>query len=208
MNRYALILLPLTLSLTLAACGGGNPLRVKRSPCPAVGVLGNAGSVTLFNPTESRDANAIDVVASITNLRPLCNDNGRQVVTNARFDVIAQRRDTAGTRTITLPWMAVVVRAGDQLQSKQVGWVSLTFEDGQARTQASASLTSSIDSNATQLPTEVQLRINRKRKAGDADAALDPMAAPEVKAALKEANFELLVGFQLDEAGLAYNITR
>jgi len=89
-----------------------------------------------------------------------------------------------------------------------VGWVSLTFNDGEARATGSASFTSSIASSATQLPTEVLLRINRPRKAGDADAALDPMAAPEVKAALKEANFELLVGFQLDEAGLAYNVTR
>ena len=58
------------------------------------------------------------------------------------------------------------------------------------------------------LPEDVRERITRKRKAGDQDAALDPMADPEVRAALDRANFELLVGFQLDQDQIAYNATR
>ena len=50
--------------------------------------------------------------------------------------------------------------------------------------------------------------ITRKRKAGDADAAVDPLAEPEVKAAVARATFEVLVGFQLDQNQLAYNATR
>jgi len=43
---------------------------------------------------------------------------------------------------------------------------------------------------------------------GEADAAVDPLADPEVREAVNRASFELLVGFQLDEAQLAYNATR
>ena len=50
--------------------------------------------------------------------------------------------------------------------------------------------------------------VARERKAGDEDAALDPLADPAVRAAVQRATFELLVGFQLTEAQLAYNATR
>ena len=50
--------------------------------------------------------------------------------------------------------------------------------------------------------------ITRERKPGDADAALDPMADPEVRAAVQRASFELLVGFQLTQDQLRYNATR
>ena len=61
---------------------------------------------------------------------------------------------------------------------------------------------------AATLPPEILKRINRKRKSGDADAALDPMNEPTVRDAVNKANFELLVGFQLTESQLAYNASR
>ena len=48
----------------------------------------------------------------------------------------------------------------------------------------------------------------RRRKAGEAEAAVDPLSLPEVKAAVERASFEVLVGFQLNERQLAYNATR
>ena len=44
--------------------------------------------------------------------------------------------------------------------------------------------------------------------APDAPAKLFVTAAPEVRAALAKASFELVVGFQLSDAQLAYNATR
>ena len=61
---------------------------------------------------------------------------------------------------------------------------------------------------AATLPAEIQERISRKRKAGDVDAAVDPLSEPEVKAAVARATFEVLVGFQLDQTQIAYNATR
>ena len=42
----------------------------------------------------------------------------------------------------------------------------------------------------------------------DADAAVDPLSRPEVKAAVARATFEVLVGFQLTQDQLTYNATR
>ena len=55
---------------------------------------------------------------------------------------------------------------------------------------------------------DVRARITRKRRAGDEDAAVDPLTEPEVRAAVTRATFELLVGFQLSEDQLAFNVRR
>src|SRR5690606_36038273 len=74
-----------------------------RSVCPAVGVPDFTGNVTMFNPADARTADAIDVTAAITNVRSQCDDSGSEVYSTATFDVIAQRRDTQGARTVTIP---------------------------------------------------------------------------------------------------------
>jgi hypothetical protein len=193
-------------ALALAGCGGGNPLRVTRSACPAVGVVEHAGEVTLFSPATSRDAGAIDVNAAITNVRAACGESANRIVSQLSFDVVAQRANASGARTVTLPYFAVVLRAGDQLLSKQLGTVTLHFDDGSIRTRATASARSDIDRAAATLPDEITREITRERKPGDADAAIDPLAAPAVRQAVRNASFELLVGFQLDDAALAYNV--
>jgi hypothetical protein len=58
------------------------------------------------------------------------------------------------------------------------------------------------------LPADIQAKINRKRKAGDIDAATDPMSDPLIRAALRAASFEVLVGFQLTDQALGYNVTK
>ena len=42
----------------------------------------------------------------------------------------------------------------------------------------------------------------------DADAAVDPMADPAVRAAVERAHFEVLIGFELTADQLRYNATR
>ena len=50
--------------------------------------------------------------------------------------------------------------------------------------------------------------LNKPRKAGEADAAVDPMSDPTVSRAVANATFEQLVGFQLSPDQLKYNATR
>ena len=50
--------------------------------------------------------------------------------------------------------------------------------------------------------------LTRPRKAGEADAAIDPLADPAIRAAVASATFEHLVGFQLTQDQLRYNATR
>ena len=205
-------------TLAMSACAKDNQfdetggVRITRSACPALAVPAYTGDVTLFNPPASREARAIDVVATLTNLRGNCNSDpaagGDQIVTQATFAVEGRRTNTVGARDVTLPYFATVVRGGSIVVSKQVGRVALHFADGAARASASATATTGIARAAATLPPAIETQITRKRKPTDADASIDPMADPATRAAVAKASFELLIGFQLSNDQLAYNATK
>lgn len=186
----------------------GVGVSVTRSGCPAVAVPNHTGDITIFNPTNSTDASAIDVVANITNVRSTCNSEGARIYTEATFDVYASRTQPTGARTVTIPYFATVIQGGTAVVSKRVSNVTLQFADGAYRATASGKAGSYVDASAARLPEDVIDRLTRKRKPGDPDAALDPLADPTIKAAVARASFELLIGFQLTPAQLQYNATR
>jgi len=187
---------------------GGVGITATRSACPAVAVPMHTGDITLFDPATSRDAAAIDVVAAITNLTPQCNDTGEKVYQLASFDVVATRRDAGPARSVTIPYFSTVVQGGTAVVAKRLGNVTVTFADGQTRGSGRAQASAYVDRAAATLPADIMERITRKRKAGDQDAAIDPLSVPEVRAAVQRASFELLVGFQLTQDQLEYNVRR
>jgi hypothetical protein len=178
-----------------------------RTTCPAVGIPDYTGDITLFRGN-ARTADAIDVVAVMTNVRSTCDDSSERVYTEATFDVLARRSDTRGERTVQIPYFSSVLRGGSAVVTKRIGTVSITFADGQDRAQGTGRAGAYVDRTEATLPPDIVERINRRRKTGDEEAAIDPLTLPEVRAALARANFEVLLGFQLTEAQLAYNATR
>lgn len=202
-------------ALALAGCAhrGGEVdatggITAIRSPCPQVAIPAQTGDTTLFDPATSRDANAIDVQATITELRSTCNDAGEQVGTAVTFTVLASRARADAARDVTLPFFLTVVRGGTEVVAKRVGHVTVHFDAGHTRSQASGEASSTIARSAATLPKDVRDKLTEKRKAGDADAATDPLTRPEVRQAVLSASFEALVGFQLTDAQLKYNATR
>jgi multidrug efflux pump subunit AcrB len=109
---------------------------------------------------------------------------------------------------VEIPYFATVLRGGDSVVSKRVGTVTLSFADGQERAEGQGTAAAYVSRAEATLPPDIRERITRKRKAGDTDAAVDPLTEPDVRAALARASFELLVGFQMTDAQLAYNATR
>jgi hypothetical protein len=201
---------------TLAGCSrdgeldvaAGVGVNVTRSGCPTVAIPDGTGDLTIFSPTNSTDADAIDVVVTITNIRPTCAESGEKIFSQATFDVQARRSDVRGSRSLTVPYFNTVVQGSTAVVAKRVGKVNLQFADGQQRASAQAQAASYIDKASASLPVEIIQKITKKRKPGDPDAALDPMADPEVRAAVARSSFEMLLGFQLTEGQLRYNVTR
>jgi hypothetical protein len=195
------------LAVVVAGCQR-NPMLVKRSPCPAVAVPAYLGDATIFGPGGAADAKNIDFVATITNVRESCQEGEEKLTTDVSFDVLARRSAPGPARTVTLPVFTTVVQGGNLVLSKDVIGVVVNFPDGQTRGSGSSGVRTQVSRAAATLPPEIQEKVSRKRKPTDADAAVDPLADPQVRAAVRAASFEVLLGFQLDEAGLAYNVAK
>jgi len=200
----------------LSACAGKGDLVVDQgvgvtsvlSLCPAVGIPDYTGDITTFRDTADTTTASLDVSAAMTDLRSSCNDTADKVYSEATFTVNARRSDTAGARTVQLPYFVTVLRGGNAVVSKRIGTVTLAFAEGQERASATAKAGSFVNRADAALPDDIREKITRRRRAGDEEAALDPLADPEVKAAIARTRFEMLVGFQLTEEQLKYNATR
>lgn len=178
------------------------------SLCPSVGIPDYTGDVTTFRTAGDTTAASLDVSAAMTNLRTTCNDTGDKVYSEATFTVNARRSDVRGERTVSLPYFTTVLRGGSAVVSKRIGTVTLTFADGAERASATGKAGSFVNRADASLPEDIRQKITRRRRAGDEEAAVDPLADPEVKAAIARTRFEMLVGFQLTEDQLKYNVTR
>ncbi len=206
----------IALAALLAGCSRSGELVVDQgvgitsvlTACPAVGIPDFTGDLTQFRSAGDRSLGNLDLTATMTNLRSTCNDTGERVYTEATFEVRARRSDTRGARSVTLPYFVTVLRGGTSVVSKRVGTVTLTFADGQERAVASGKAGTFVTKADATLPPDIREQITKKRRAGDPEAALDPLTLPEVRAAITRTRFEMLVGFQLSEDQLAYNATR
>jgi hypothetical protein len=201
------------LALTLSACAREGQIAdggvfVTRTGCPQVAIPAATGDVTLFDPPGSTDARAIDVVATITNVRANCTDEGESIVSTATFDVVATRRDAGPARQVVLPFFAVAVQGGTNVNAKRVGAVALDFPAGSLRAQTNSQATVRVLRSAVALPADIQRELTRPRRAGDADAAVDPLTEPRIREAVARATYEQLIGFQLTSEQLRYNATR
>ena len=186
--------------------GGG--IYAVRSSCPIAGIPAGTGDVTLFNPPNSTDSQAIDVTAAITDLRAVCQDSGDDVVSTATFTVVALRRDPGPARQVILPYFDIALRGGNQVAAKQIGRASIVFGQGDIHGWARVQATVRVNRGAATLPANVRAILTRPRKAGDAEAAIDPLSDPAVRSAVANATFEHLIGFQLTTDQLRYNATR
>jgi hypothetical protein len=186
--------------------GGG--IYAVRSTCPIAGIPTGTGDITLFNPQGSTDSRAIDVTAAITQLRAYCQDAGNDVVSTVTFAVTGLRRDAGAARQVVLPYFDVALRGGKTVAAKQIGAVALNFPAGSLHATTSGRASVRVNRGAASLPANVRQILTRPRKAGEADAAIDPLAEPGVREAVANATFEHLVGFQLTQDQLKYNATR
>jgi len=206
LTALALVMLATACSREGEITQGG--IYVTRSACPQVAVPAATGDITLFNPANRTDAAAIDVSAAITNVRSTCDETGANVISTATFDVVATRRVAGEARTVVLPYFTVAMQGGTQVVAKRVGRVGLNFAAGSVRAQTSGQATIQVARSVATLPPEVRKELTRRRKATDADAAIDPLSDPKIREAVARASFEHLIGFQLTQQQLQYNATR
>lgn len=207
----SLLLIMATLAST--ACAGRKTFEdggvyTRRTVCPQVAIPAATGDITLFDPAGRTDSAAIDVVATMTNVRATCSEGTDPIVSAATFDVVATRRDAGPARTVVLPFFDVAMQAGSEVVAKRIGQVAVNFAAGSRRGAGRGGAAIRINRNATGLTADVRAKLTQRRKSGDVNAAIDPLSDPAVRAAVARATFEHLVGFQLTSEQLRYNATR
>jgi hypothetical protein len=186
--------------------GGG--VYAVRSACPIAGVPAGTGDITLFNPSDSTDSRAIDVTATITDVRATCQDATNDVISTATFTIVGLRRDAGPARQVVLPYFNVALRGGTNVSAKSVGQAVLNFAPGDVHAWTRVQATIRVNRGAATLPADVRQVLTKPRKAGDPDAAIDPLSDPKIRGAVANATFEQLVGFQMTQDQLRYNATR
>ena len=191
----------------LTAENGGGIYAV-RSHCPILGVPAGTGDVTVFNPPESRDSRAIDITATITDVRGTCGDFGSDVVSTATFNVVALRRDAGPARQVALPYFDAAVQGGSRIVAKHIGQAVLNFPAGGIHASTQVRAIVRVNRSVATLPASVVQTLTRPRKSGQADAAVDPLSDPSVRTAVADATFEHLIGFEMSQDQLRYNVTR
>ncbi|WP_374134838.1 hypothetical protein [Sphingomonas sp.] len=208
------MMLPPLASVILAGCATrageltAEGITAIRTACPAVAVPATTGDITLFDPPASTEQAAIDVTATLTKVRATCSDVGENVSTVITFDVQARRANAQGPRDVVLPYFVAVLQGGTVVLSKRISRVAVHFDDGQLRATTSGQATANVLRSAATLPPDIRKLLTRPRKAGNEEAAVDPLARPNIRAAVQRATFEALVGFQLTNDQLKYNATR
>ena len=191
----------------ITAENGGGVYAV-RSACPIPGIPAGTGDITLFNPPGSTDSRAIDVTAAITDLRATCQDSGNDVVSTATFTIVGLRSSPGPARQVVVPYFNVALRGGSSIAAKQVGQAVLNFPVGNLHSWTRVQATIRVNRGAATLPANVRAILTRPRKAGETEAAIDPMSDPAVQRAVAGATFEQLVGFELTQDQIKYNATR
>jgi len=107
-----------------------------------------------------------------------------------------------------LPYFDVALQGGSRVVAKRIGQLALNFPAGGQHAWTRVQAVVRVNRAAATLPQNVERLLTRPRKAGDPQAAVDPLSDPAVRAAVANSTFEHLVGFQMTQDQLRYNATR
>lgn len=176
----------------LAGCSS-NPLQITRSICPAAAVARNVSDLTQFSPPTSRDADAITLTATFSDMAVKCSEKGSRIFSDLSVTIAGQRASAAGDQTISVPYFVAVVKGGQTLLSKQLYSANLDFKAGQVRAHTTQTVRADISRSAA------------IDALGPAPKASKDASDPFVETVQKASPFEMVIGFQLTDDQIIYN---
>lgn len=113
------------LTLALAACAQ-NPFEVEISRCPAVAVVGDAGTWTRFEG-EGRSVEDVLYTASISDVEIVCEESD-DVQSFVTFYIGAQSEGRIVNETVTVPYFVIVLKDNSEIVTKRIFDVALRFD--------------------------------------------------------------------------------
>ena len=120
-------------AMTLAACNK-NPLEVTVSRCPAVAVVGDAGTLTRFEGS-GRNQEDVAFTASIVQVSSACSES-ESVTMQVDFQLAANAGPALAGRSEAIEYFVTVMKDNSQIISKKTFKSVLVFDGkGQAVTR-------------------------------------------------------------------------
>ena len=124
----------------------------------------------MFNPANSIDADAIDVTATITNVRATCEESTATISSRRSRSTWSRRGATpAQARQVVLPYFDVGLQGGHQVVAKRVGRIGLNFAPAACALKRRARRPSACRVRRRRCLRTSERQLTRARKAGDAD---------------------------------------
>ncbi len=176
-----------------------------RSACPAVAIPAATGDITLFNPAaavmrprSTWSPTSPTCARPATRAAPTSSPTSPSTSTRSAATAAARARSSC-------PISRSRCRAAPRSSRRASAGSACASPTASCAPAPRPSATGQVSRAAVTLPEDVRQQITRRRKPGDPSAAIDPMADPAVREAVRKASFEVLVGFQLTQEQLAYN---
>jgi hypothetical protein len=170
-----------------------NPLKVRLTSCPPVAILKHTNTLTSFNSPTERNLDNVRFTAFIDDVSSTCRERDR-VQTDLAFRVSAVRGQAGQAGQVTVPYFVTVMQGQRTIISKQVGAATLNFagDSPRAETRVTAQVLTNLLPPPPPMPKATGLE-------GD---------APRPDLDRQKIQYEVLIGFQLSDADVVYNITR
>ncbi len=119
------------LTLLIAACTNNNPFEVTISRCPAVAVVGDAGTLTRFTG-EGHSQKDVQFTASIVDIRSSCVQED-SVSSEVEFKIVAKNGPALNASDVSVEYFIVILKDNSQIVSKKTFTSTLNFtRDGTA----------------------------------------------------------------------------
>ena len=172
-------------SPSLAACRSAATIAdggvyITRRACPQLGIPAGTGDITLFDPAGQHRCRAR---STSSRRSPICAPPATRPaprsVSIASFDVVATRRDAGPARQVVLPFFDVVMQGGNGSSPSRSAGSALNFAAGSHPRPDPVQARCGSIARSTRPARGRPRELTRRRKTGDADAAVDPLSDPE-----------------------------
>ena len=184
-------------SLALSGCGTKTErYQTAIRDCPTVSVLGNTGTVTKFGPGGPNSGPYL-FRSDISGLRVKCDRERKNVEVEMSFLEVASRNEGVTQSTVEFPFFMAVMYRGKMID-KKIFTSKFEFAGNENRKGIVETFKTKLYFKEEGLSAKEQERLRKKRRNDPA------FSGSRVDAQL--ADYEILIGFQLDKDELEYNV--
>ena len=145
--------------LMLSGCGLFD--REVKPPCPRVGILGDAATMTQFRSGAGRDLTDVEFEAEIIGFTGGCEfgDRNTKVVVTVNVEIVALRGPAAKGDSITVPFFVAITDRDERILARETFASKIDFPSGRRRAGVAEEMEQKIPLAAGRRSSDVEILI-------------------------------------------------